>query len=241
MKARWQAVEARFAALQRREKIMIAAAATVGVLLLGFDIWVDPANSRVAKLQSEVAKDKAAVQTGQVDIMTLTARIADRDAPTKAALADVKSQLAVVDGELQEYERVLVPPGRVQELLRSVLAKHRGLELISLQTLQPAPLVDPAKSADQAAVQASQPAVPNEPKKTDGKETAAKNDSIHKQGLEIRIVGNYLDLLSYVSDLERLPQKLLWGSMSLKVTTYPNSELTLTVYSLSPDSRWLVL
>jgi MSHA biogenesis protein MshJ len=128
----------------------------------------------------------------------------------------------------------------VQELLRSMLVKHRGLELISLQTLQPTPLVPPAKAADQVAGQAGQPSAGQVPK-ADSKMPPAKSESIHKQGLEIKIAGNYLDLLSYVSDLERLPQKLLWGSLSLTVTAYPRSELTLTVYSLSPDSRWLVL
>jgi len=232
MKARWQAMEAKFAALQHREKVIVAGAALAGVLMLGYNFWVDPASSRATKLDKQIAKDKLAVQTGQAEVAALAARLKDRDAPNKAALAEVKGQLEVVDRELHEYERVLVPPERVQELLRSLLLHNRGLELVSLATLPPAPLVasaQDAKSADGKATDSK--AAPPPP----------KGDSIHKQGIEIKISGNYLDLLSYVSDLERLPQKLLWGSMSLVVTAYPKSELTLTVYSLSPDSRWLVL
>lgn len=229
MKARWQALEARFAALQHREKVVVSAATLVGIVALGFNLWVDPATSRAAKLERQIATDSQAVTTGQTEVAAMSARLKDLDAPNKAALAEAKSQMATVDRELHEYERVLVPPERVQELLRSLLLKHRGLELISLETLPPTPLVaagpGEAKPADAKAAAPSSP----------------KGDSIHKQGIEIRIGGNYLDLLAYVSDLEHLPQKLLWGSMSLSVVGYPKSELTLTVYSLSPDSRWLVL
>lgn len=226
MKARWQAIEAKFAALQQREKVIVSAAIVIGGLMLGFDVWVDPATSRVTKLEKQIAKDKADVQTDQAEVAALSSRLKDRDAPNKVALAEVKNQMAVVDHELHDYERVLVPPERVQELLRSLLSRHGGLELVSLETLPPTPLVASA---------------PSEAKAADGKQPVPKGDSIHKQGIAIKIAGNYLDLLSYVSDLEHLPQKLLWGSMSLAVTTYPKSELTLTVYSLSPDSRWLVL
>jgi MSHA biogenesis protein MshJ len=68
-----------------------------------------------------------------------------------------------------------------------------------------------------------------------------KGGNIHKHGIEIRMAGNYLDLLAYVADLESLPQKLLWGNMALTVTAYPRSELTLTVYTLSLDPTWLVV
>jgi MSHA biogenesis protein MshJ len=231
MKARWQALEAKFAALQKREKAIVAAAVVFGVALIGFDVWVDPATSRVDKLQKQIAKDKQEMETAKAEVATMGARLKDLDAPNKAALAEVKSRMVEVDRELRDYERALVPPDRVQDLLRSLLLRHRGLELLSFETLPPTPLVAPALTTETKAADG----------KTPEAKPAPKGESIHKQGIEIKISGNYLDLLSYVSDLEHLPQKLLWGSMSLVVTTYPKSELTLTVYSLSPDSRWLVL
>ena len=41
--------------------------------------------------------------------------------------------------------------------------------------------------------------------------------------------------------LEKLQQKLLWGQLSYRVIEYPRAELTLTVYTLSPDRTWLAL
>ncbi|MDD5248834.1 MAG: type II secretion system protein GspM [Rhodocyclaceae bacterium] len=227
MKARWQALEAKFAALQKREKGVVAVAALLGILMIGYDLWIDPASSRAANIQKQITRDKADMQSLQAQLAGLMAQLKDPDASSKAALADLKHQIAVVDQELHEYDRILLPPERVQELLRSLLARHRGLELVSLQTLPPVPLL----------------ALP-EVKSTDGKTAPAvpaKGAGIHKHGIEIKISGNYLDLLAYVSDLERLPQRLFWGNMSLAVATYPKSELTLTVYTLSSDSIWLVV
>ncbi len=65
--------------------------------------------------------------------------------------------------------------------------------------------------------------------------------NIYKHGIEIKLAGGYGDLLAYVADLEASPQKLLWGGMRLTVKQFPVSELTLTVYTLSLDSIWLVV
>ena len=142
MKARWKALEAKFVALQHREKVVVAAATLLGVLMIGYNVWVDPASSRAASLKKQIAKDKVDAQSLQAQLAGLTAQIKDPDAANRAALADVKRQTAAVDQELHEYDRILLPPERVQDLLRSLFARHRGLELVSLQTLPPVPLLD---------------------------------------------------------------------------------------------------
>ena len=50
-----------------------------------------------------------------------------------------------------------------------------------------------------------------------------------------------VQLVAYVAELENSPQKLLWGGIRLAAREYPVSELTLTVYTLSLDSTWLVV
>ncbi|MDO9244269.1 MAG: hypothetical protein Q7U32_10740, partial [Rhodocyclaceae bacterium] len=65
--------------------------------------------------------------------------------------------------------------------------------------------------------------------------------NIYKHGIEIKLAGNYQDLLAYVNELEASPQKLLWGNLRLAVKKHPVSELTLIVYTLSLDSIWLVV
>lgn len=227
MKARWRALAAKFAALQQREKAIVAAATVIAIVMVGDALWVGPAQQRLAALQKKIAKDRSDIQTARPQIASLKAQLKDPNASTKAALAEATKRMAAVDQELHSYDSILVSPGRMPRLLQSLFAHHRGLELVSLQTLPPKSLLAAPAGKGDGKAEAKLPDV--------------KGGNIQKHGIEIKMAGNYLDLLAYVSDLEQLPQKLLWGSMSLDVTAYPKSELTLVVYTLSQDSIWLVV
>ena len=58
-------------------------------------------------------------------------------------------------------------------------------------------------------------------------------------GVEIVVQGNYLDMLKYLTDLESMPWQVFWGKASLAVNEYPTATLTLTIYTLSMDKRWM--
>ena len=64
---------------------------------------------------------------------------------------------------------------------------------------------------------------------------------IYRHEVVLELVGNYLDLLAYVQELEKKPWQLYWGQASLKVEQHPQAVLSLHVYTLSLDQKWLDL
>jgi len=56
---------------------------------------------------------------------------------------------------------------------------------------------------------------------------------LYRHGVEMTLTGSYLELLQYLSRLEALPVKLLWGAGDLQVDQYPTVRLRLQVYTLS--------
>jgi MSHA biogenesis protein MshJ len=64
---------------------------------------------------------------------------------------------------------------------------------------------------------------------------------IFRHGVEVVVHGGYLELLEYMAALEALPWRLYWGKVQLNVDTYPNATLTMDVYTLSLDRKWLNL
>jgi MSHA biogenesis protein MshJ len=58
---------------------------------------------------------------------------------------------------------------------------------------------------------------------------------LYRHGVEMTLRGRYFDLLQYLSDLERLPVQLLWGSGDLQVEQYPEVKLTLQIHTLNPQ------
>lgn len=226
-KARWQAWSKRFAALQPREKPLIIGALVVAILFGGFTLFVEPGQLQAARLKKTLIQQQAELDQFQTQIVALAAQSSDPDSATRAALQQVREQLLVTQGALKTFDGTLVSPQQAPALLQRLLARHRGLALVSLTTLPPQPLIEFAKPGKDSVKAAEQ--------------TPPSGGNIYKHGIEIKLAGGYGDLLAYVAELEASPQKLLWGAMRLSVKQYPVSELTLTFYTLSLDSIWLVV
>ena len=212
MKQQWQVWSIRFAALAQREKHLVCAAVMALILLGGYNVLIGPVLART--------------------VATLQASLNDPDAATRAAIKRSRQQLADLDRELGGFDKQLVAPDKMTPLLQALMTGHRGLELVSLKTLPPSPIIAMSPAKEEAKPgDKTKPAVAPAP----------DSGNIYKHGIEIRLAGSYQDLLAYVSEVEHSPQHLLLGRMVLAVSKYPRVELTLTVYSLSLDRTWLVV
>jgi MSHA biogenesis protein MshJ len=56
MRQKWQSLNERYIALSRRERMLVAAAAVLGPLLVGNALIVDPQNAKVAALQRSITQ-----------------------------------------------------------------------------------------------------------------------------------------------------------------------------------------
>jgi MSHA biogenesis protein MshJ len=56
---------------------------------------------------------------------------------------------------------------------------------------------------------------------------------LYRHGVEITLRGSYFDLTQYLSDVERLPARVLWGPVELQVEQYPEVRLTLQIQTVS--------
>jgi len=222
MKARLLALAARFDALARRERMLVAAAVVVGIALLGYSMIIEPA---LVVMQADTKRGELA----RTDAANLNAQIGalkqqpDPDAANRKAIEEARAQLSAGDAKLRAMEATMVPPEKMRAFIESLLARHRQVDLVGLRTLPPSPVFDsPAAETAGSTVEASGP-------------------NIYKHGVEIRIAGQYNDLLAYLAELERMPQRILWNKVSLEVDAYPRSVLTVTVYTLSLDKKWLTV
>lgn len=226
MNAIWRSWADRYAALSRREQVMVALALVVAVGFLLMTFWVEPATRRLTDLRTGLAARQNELTALDSQVAGLKSRLEDPDAAGRRQLAELQARLGAIDAQIGKLDDKLVPPQRMGQVLQAVLARHGGLTLIGLRSLAPEPLLVPP-TADKGA--------------GDGKPGEARKENIYRHGLEVRLAGNYADLLGYVAELERTSQRLLWGGMALSVTAYPRSELTLIVYTLSRDRDWLAV
>jgi MSHA biogenesis protein MshJ len=244
MSAQWTQWAGKFAALTRRERAIAAVAVILGGGFLIFNFAIDPflLKARSASRVEAAARAELALQQAQVAVLKV--QNADPDAPNRLRLAQAKQDLAAISGRLVSFEAGMVPPARMQAFLEGLLAKNPAIELLDLKTL-PATRVGASAAAEKAEATTGATAQtakdPGKDKTAAGGAASAAAEGIYQHGIEIRLAGSYNDLLNYLAELERMPQRVMWNSVSLTVEKYPRSIIVLRVYTLSLDRNWLVV
>ena len=243
MKKTWITISAKFESLNQRERWMVTCALFVTAFALIDSLLISPVLTHQKILNSEIAADEAQIHelTQQMNAFA-NKPVIDPDAPNRKHIADLSTLLKVQDAELNSLQTTLISPEKMPELLRSLLKKNGNLKLIALKTLPTKGLLEddsdeknattPTDSATESAtVHASQSNKADAP--------------VFKHGVKITVEGHYLDLVEYVSELEKMPWHVLWRKAALNTdptaSTWPDNRLTLTVYTLSLDKTWLTL
>ncbi len=233
MKRYWERLRTSIDDMSLRERAMIFVAAAFVVITLMNVILLDPLLAKQKMLSTQVVQQQEKMKELQAQMQNLLqAKRDDEHSPSRDRLAQLKRQLQEQDGYLQSRRDRLVAPNKMADLLKQVLNKNGRLQLVELKTLPVSLLIEKPQAADIAA----QPAAANLP---DGQKQAGPQKQIFKHGVRITVRGGYLDLMRYVTALEKMPAQMFWGEASLSVEKYPDAVFTLTVYTLSLDKIWL--
>lgn len=217
MKQRLVDLAARVDALSLRERAMVFVACAASILFVVHSLMLGPLYKKEAALRAQIGQARNNIAGIDAEIMTRVQGFAvDPDAPNRARLEKILADTAALDASLRTFEQGLVPPERIAPLLENILAANGRLALVSMKTL-------PATPAGEAPA------------------TEAPAPLLYRHGVQVTVRGNYLDMLNYMAALEALPTGLLWGSAELQAEEYPDSRLTLTLYTLSLDRKWMKL
>jgi MSHA biogenesis protein MshJ len=235
----WLQYLAWFAGLKDREKKVVALAALFGGLFLGYSYGIEPSLLKAGRDSRAAAEATTTLSTLTQQSAMLQALNQDPDAPLRKQIEALKADLGAQDARFTKVQNSLVPPEKMTALMGSLLSRGSALQLVSLRTLPPQPVIQ-RKAAVLPEVKDKVP-LPAEARSEAVADVPDGAPSLYKHGVEIKLVGSYADLLAYVRALESAPQRLLWGQMDLTTLEYPRSQLTLTVFTLSMEKSWLVL
>lgn len=224
---RWKQLEARYSAMTRREKLMVAAALIVVPLLVGEMLVLEGQRTRNAALVRSIAQQSASATELQTQALLLQQQLqVDPDARVKAEIAALMAEQQMLEKEVHEVGQSLVPPQQMNGMLERLLARHSGLRLVSLKTLKPQSVMGDTEEGQSSEA----------PRK---EKVSGERFELYRHGVEIRIEGSYAELQAYLAQLEELKERLLWGHLQYEVDVYPKAEMSLMVYTLSADRTWL--
>ncbi len=227
----------KFEALNKRERWMVFGALLMVAYAVINMLLLSPVLARQKILSSELSADQAQLQGLQQQLKAYTQQsVIDPDAANKQRIATLQSHLKVLESKLNGLQTTLISPEKMPELLHSLLKKNAKLKLIELKTLPSQGLLESStddKNASAAASSAQTTTL------SPVNKIKTEDSPAFKHGVELTVEGRYLDLLEYVSELEKMPWHVLWSKAALNAEHYPNCQLTLTVYTLSLDKTWL--
>ncbi|MBU1395814.1 MAG: hypothetical protein KKE84_06685 [Gammaproteobacteria bacterium] len=208
-------IATRIGMMSLRERVFIFAASVVVILALVQTLLIDAGQHRKQQASDRVqVADEALAQIGQQrqQLERETGRNPDRAA--RATLAGQEARLAALNAELDKLQRSLIPPERMNQVLKNVVQAQSGIQIVGFKTLNPQPVTMPD------AAEGTPP-------------------GFYRHGFEVKVSGRYSELVTYLERLEALPWRLNWVGATLDADTRPILTLTLTVHTLSLEETWL--
>jgi MSHA biogenesis protein MshJ len=220
MKRLWNRWVQRLDALTERERVLILLAGAALIAVVAFLAGIEPALKQRRVLAARMADQQAQIIAARAQKDALTRALAqDPDAAIREQITERRREIAEIDAQLAGLQRTLVTPQRMPIVLEQLVGRDQGVRLVSLRNLPAAPLTE--KEADETASQ-------------------SPRAHVYKHGVEVVVEGRYLDLLAYVTRLERQPWQVYWGKTVMSAE-WPRVVVSLTLYTLSLDRSWLVV
>ena len=225
MKQLWQKAVLKVDGLTLRERVIVFAMAALVLITLINSLLLDPQFVRQKQLSQRVKQEQGQIAAIQAEIENKArAQVVDPDEGNRQRLQALQQQATHMRDAVRNVQKGLVSPDRMPELLDNILKQHGNLRLVSLRKL---PVTNLAAGAPlQAAAETAAPG-------------GTPEEGVFRHGVEITVEGSYLDMMSYMVELEKMPWQVFWGKTKLNVENHPKATLTLTLFTLSLDKSWL--
>ena len=209
-----------------RERVLIF----LTFFALIFMLWNFTIQSSIDKKTQETKTEldtlvaqRAALQT---QITAATQSLAnDPDKQKKEQIAQLQTDIQDLETRLQNASQNLIKAEYLPQALQDVLQETKSLSLLEVKTL-------PVRELQFVDIAQKKQPEPQSPAPISVDES---NVGVYQHAVELRVSGNYNQMLQLLIELEKLPWRFYWQSLDYSVEKYPNAEAKLRVYTLSSE------
>ena len=207
-------------AMTLRERLIIFVTLLGAIIYVWYAIFMHPLTERKSLLQHQISGKQTQITRVEKRIEEVQqGKTLDPRARKRARIASLKFDIEKLNAHIKRTTGGMIDPAQMTKVLQRILTQNTNLSLVSVESLATKPLID---SADKK-------------RKSNENSTA----QVYMHGVRLKFRGSYLDMLSYLKALERLPWRLFWGGINYDVKDYPEAYGTLDVYTLSLKEGWI--
>jgi MSHA biogenesis protein MshJ len=241
MKQKWQLLVTKIDALSLRERGIMLVVVSLAIAYLMSTLVIEPQFIKQKTLTEKIKREQQQISAIQMEVaQRLQLKNTDPDAEIRQRLLNSQQQLAQIDGQLNEIQKNLVRPEKMANLLESMMKRNSKLQLVSLKSLPFSNVLDEHADASELNAKLKMPPSAGNPADKTSAE-ANQQAVIYKHEVEIVLQGSYPDMQAYLRDLENLSERVYWSKAKLTVIEYPKASLTLNLFTLSLEKKWLNL
>ena len=212
----------RIDAMSLRERAIIFLVLLAGLFMLANNVVFSSLRQEQQRLNQDVQAKLKELHTMSTQTQDIQAQLAlDPEALARARIAQLKQTLSTQEASVANVVRGLVTPRDMPRLVQQILARNRGLQVVQVENLPAEALYSDNQTPG---------TTPQDPNAT---------AQVYKHGMRIELRGQYLDMVRYLRALEAMPAKVFWSKVHYAAETYPNSRITLDIYTIGLNKVWL--
>lgn len=228
----WKNYSTKFLAITPREQYLILFTGLVAIVFIGFTLFVDEKLTQITQVKKQLRQVTLSNKTANSTINILQQSLAQNpNVSIQKQITQYESKLQSVDNELLLLTTDLINPIQMRIALVDLLKTQKNVALLSFEVFPAQEVI--VSSPEQQAQKLSENIDINED------EVSESSLTLYKHGIKIKLKGRYFALKNYLYQLENLDWKFFWQSFDYQLTEYPNSELTLEMYSLSTTKEFI--
>lgn len=221
----YQELNDKYLALSPREKVLILVSGLVVMYLVFSAVFFDSNSEKIKSLSNNITqlnKDNLLLSQGVSEIQSNLGQ--DLNGGLKNQIAVIERKMQAADQRLLALTSELINPIEMRRALQDLLQQQPGISIVSFRALAPQGVLFENQNDDvnQAA------------------DTATNKQAVlYRHGIELTLTGKYFELLNYLSLLEGLSWQFFWHQFELTSQEYPNTQLTIEIYSLSTAQEFI--
>jgi MSHA biogenesis protein MshJ len=220
--------------LSLRERGLIFGAGVTLIYIAWQALLMDPITKRARAAEQRLVEVR---RRGQVADEAGVAAAQDPAVAAAGRNQALQQRLREIDAELAAAAHGYLAPERMTELVRGLLAGQQGLRLISLRNLPAESLSRPASGGAEPSAATGTPP----PSTPAGAQPASADRGPFLHPVELVVEGDYLSIVNYLHELEKLPWRIHWQRLDLLAGDYPSNRVRIVIGALSLSRDWMTV
>ena len=197
-----------------RQRVIVAAAIFIAIhAAWDFSIY-QPQLQELSRIEAAINLDKANIEKlkkgfDRNSSYALASQIGDA--------TEIKRQIRKLEMQIALSSNEFIPPSQMPAVLQKLLKNNDRLRVTGL-TSEPATILNIS---------------------SDDKTEESPLTPIYKHAMTIRFEGDYLSALDYIRDIENSDQRIFWDSVSINSDDYPETRVSISLFTLSLNEGWI--